>query len=49
MASFSRGIYESDMTTYNQEEKLLFEVTSDVRGLIADLEKAEIKIDENEA
>jgi len=47
MLSVSRGIYENEQTTYN-EENLLFEATSEIRTLISNLEKAEIKINEDE-
>lgn len=47
MLSVSRGIYENKQTTYN-EENLLFEANSEIRTLISNLEKSEIKINEDE-
>jgi hypothetical protein len=49
MKQLSRGIYESQQTTYDSDEKLLFEVSTEIRDLIADLEKSETEINENEA
>jgi len=49
MKQLSRGIYESQQTTYDSDEKLLFEVTNEIRDLIIDLEKSETEINENEA
>ena len=48
LKSYSRGIYEDKQTNYNNEENLLFEVKSEVRNLIGELEKSEIKINEDE-
>ena len=47
-ATIHRGIYEDKQTNYNNEENLLFEVKSEVRNLIGELEKSEIKINEDE-
>jgi hypothetical protein len=49
MKQLSRGIYESQQTTYDSDENLLFEVSTEIRNLIADLEKSETEINENEA
>ena len=49
MKQLSRGIYESQQTTYDSDERLLFEVSTEIRDLIADLEKSETEINENEA
>ena len=49
LKSYSRGIYENKQTNYTKEENLLFEVRSEVRDLISDLEKSEIKLNEDEA
>ena len=49
LRTFSRGsIYEQKHTTYNKEEKILFEANATVKKLITDLEKAEIHTNENE-
>jgi hypothetical protein len=45
--SLSKGIYENLTPNYNgNEEELLFESRAEIRDLIADLAKAEIKVDE---
>jgi hypothetical protein len=44
----SRGLYEDKQTNYKSEESLLFESTSEIRNLLSELEKSEIKINENE-
>jgi hypothetical protein len=49
MKSLSRGLYEGKQTIYTSEESLLFESNSEIRNLISELEKSEIKINENEA
>ena len=48
LKSYSRGIYEAKDTNYN-EETILFEASTEVRNLLEELEKSEIKINENEA
>ena len=49
LKSLGKGIYESKESTYNQEEKLLFEGRNEVKNLIAELANLETKTDENEA
>ena len=49
LKSLGKGIYENQESTYNQEEKLLFESREEVKNLIAGLENLETKTDENEA
>jgi hypothetical protein len=48
LMGLSRGIYEVKEPTYNNDESLLFEVGSEVRNLITELENSEIKLDEDE-
>jgi hypothetical protein len=48
LKSYSRGIYEAKGTNYN-EEVILFEASTEVRNLLEELEKSEIKVNENEA
>ena len=49
MKGLSRGLYEGEETNYKSEESLLFESNSEIRNLLSELEKSEIKINENEA
>ena len=50
MKSYSKGLYEDKESIYlKNDEKILFESSSIVRDLILDLEKSEIKINEDEA
>lgn len=48
LMGLSRGIYETKQPNYNKEEALLFEASSRVKDLVAELENLEIQIDENE-
>tara|TARA_R100001509_G_scaffold148370_1_gene106203 strand:- start:2818 stop:4788 length:1971 start_codon:yes stop_codon:yes gene_type:complete len=48
LKSYSRGIYETKGTNYS-EEAILFEASTEVRNLLEELEKSEIKVNENEA
>jgi len=48
LKSYSRGIYENQSTNYTNEESLLFESRAEVRNLVNELAKSEIKIDEDE-
>tara|TARA_R100001015_G_C4628860_1_gene189255 strand:- start:730 stop:2688 length:1959 start_codon:yes stop_codon:yes gene_type:complete len=49
MSRYSKGLFESQDFTYcGGDENILFETSSEVRDLILELERSEIKIDENE-
>ena len=45
MRSYGAGIFESQDTSYNDEEKKIFEVNSEVKKLINELEFKEKKIE----
>jgi hypothetical protein len=48
LKSYSRGIYENKETNYTNDESLLFESRAEVRNLVNELAKSEIKINEDE-
>ena len=45
MTSLASGLYESKDTTYNEEERKIFEVNHEVKKLINALEKKEKKVE----